>query len=92
MIPGAAVEAAARATQEVCETYDPGGWTEEENWELWARQILEAAAPHIFAAALLEAAEALGESAGWSANSSPWPEKIQRWLRSRAASLARPGK
>ena len=51
MIPDEAVEAAAKAVQEVCETYDPGGWTEEANWAIWARWILEAAAPHLMAAA-----------------------------------------
>ena len=66
-IPGEAVEAAARATQEVCESYDPGGWTEEENWAIWARQILEAGAPLIAAQAWEE-----GATAGWKQSGEGW--------------------
>lgn len=49
-----AVNAVSEVVREVCETYDPGGWTEEENWPIWTRQILEAAAPYLMAAVLAE--------------------------------------
>jgi len=54
VIPDAAVEAVAATVQEVCETYDPGGWTEEENWAIWTRRILAVAAPHLMSAVLAE--------------------------------------
>lgn len=50
-VPEEAVEAARTATQEVCESYDPGGWAEDEQFASWARKILEAAAPFIAAKA-----------------------------------------
>lgn len=53
------------------------------------RLSIEAAAPHIVAAALRDAAAAWGEAASWS-DSRPSHEQVQRWLRSRANSYERP--
>ena len=52
--------------------------------------ILAAAAPHMEAQALREAADALEAAAQWSAAPNPEFEKIRRWLRARAASFERP--
>ena len=66
--------------------YDPPPITEAQmklaNREQM-RLALEAAAPHMLAAAFGEAADAFGEAASWS-DGRPSPEQVQRWLHSRA--------
>lgn len=74
-VSDAAVSAAIYAVQEACEGYDPGGWTEDRNWPIWTRQILEAAAPIIAAQALEDAAnifEDLPRNEGASISSGTW--------------------
>lgn len=76
-IPAEAVEAAARAFREHPKDNSVGSVDEA------MRLALEAAAPHMQAAAFEDAADAFGEAASWS-DSHPSPEQVQRWLRSRA--------
>jgi hypothetical protein len=47
-IPNEAIEAAAKATQDACYAFDPGGWEEDAKFAEWARLILEAAASHMY--------------------------------------------